>query len=161
MSGVNRPMAAVLTVLSAGAITSVQDVLIKWISGDYPFHQMQTIRCLAAMPIVIFAMLWCEPMGALWRTGWPLVVARGLVYGLASVCFYVTATAMPFAEAVALYFTMPLLIAALAGPVLGEHVGWHRWIAVLAGFSGIVVLQRPGSGVFEPAALVGGFRLPF
>ena len=99
--------------MSAGAITSVQDVLIKWISGDYPFHQMQTIRCLAAMPIVILALLWSEPMGALWQADWWRVAWRGLVYAVASVCFYVTATAMPFAEAVALYFTMPLIIAAL------------------------------------------------
>ncbi len=141
--------------MSAGAITSVQDVLIKGISGDYPFHQMQTIRCLAAMPIVIAALLWREPMTALWQAGWKRIMGRGLVYALASVCFYVTATAMPFAEAVALYFTMPLLIAALAGPVLGERVALHRWIAVVAGFSGTVVLLRPGSGVFEPAALVG------
>lgn len=155
MSGLNRPIAAILTIMSAGAITSVQDVFIKWISGDYPFHQMQTIRCLAAMPIVIFALLWREPMSALWQQGWTRIMGRGLVYGVASVCFYVTATAMPFAEAVALYFTMPLLIAALAGPVLGERVALHRWIAVVAGFAGIVVLLRPGSGVFEPAALVG------
>ncbi len=154
-AGANRPLAAVLTIMSAGAITAVQDVFIKWISGDYPFHQMQTIRCLAAMPIVIFALLWREPLHSLWQAGWPRIMGRGLIYGVASVCFYVTATAMPFAEAVALYFTMPLLIAALAGPVLGERVALHRWIAVVAGFAGIVVLLRPGSGVLEPAAGVG------
>jgi drug/metabolite transporter (DMT)-like permease len=155
MTRTSRPLAAVATVLAAAAITSVQDVLIKAISGDYPFHQMQTIRCLAAMPIVVFALLWNEPIKALRQPRSGFILLRGLVYATASVCFYVTATAMPFPEAVALYFTMPLLVAALAGPYLGERVPLYRWIAVAAGFSGIVVMLRPGVGVFNPAALLG------
>ncbi|MEZ5926020.1 MAG: DMT family transporter [Hyphomicrobiaceae bacterium] len=155
MSRPDRSVVAVLTILSAAAITSVQDVLIKWISGDYPFHQMQAIRCLAAMPIVVFALLWNEPIQRLWAEGWRQSLGRGLIYAIASVCFYLTATAMPFAEAVAIYFTMPLLVAALAGRVLGEWVPVHRWVAVVLGFAGILVMLRPGFRVFEPAALVG------
>lgn len=151
----NRPLAAVLTVMSAAAITSVQDVSIKGISGDYPFHEMQTIRCASAMLVVVPALLWREPLRALWQGGWPRILGRGLVYALASICFYLTAAAMPFPEAVALYYTMPLLVAALAGPVLGEHVPLYRWIAVGGGFAGILVIMRPGSGVVEPAALIG------
>lgn len=151
----NRPLAAVLTVMSAAAITSVQDVSIKGISGDYPFHEMQTIRCASAMLVVVPVLLWGEPLKALWQFGWPRILGRGLLYAIASVCFYLTAAAMPFPEAVALYYTMPLLVAALAGPVLGERVPLYRWIAVGGGFAGILVMMRPGSGVFEPAALIG------
>jgi len=62
--------------------------------------------------------------------------------------------ALPLADAVALYFTVPLFVTALAGPVLGERSGWRVWTAVAVGFAGVMVMLQPGSGFFEPAALL-------
>jgi drug/metabolite transporter (DMT)-like permease len=62
--------------------------------------------------------------------------------------------AMSFADAVALYCTVPLIVVVLAGPFLGERVGLVRWLAVGVGFVGVVVMLRPGSGVFDPAGLL-------
>ena len=62
--------------------------------------------------------------------------------------------AMPIANAVAIYFTMPFFVAGLAGPLLGERVRLHRWLAIIAGFIGVLIMVRPGAGVFEPAALL-------
>jgi drug/metabolite transporter (DMT)-like permease len=61
--------------------------------------------------------------------------------------------AMPIANSVAIYFTMPFFVAALAGPILGETVRIHRWLAIIAGFLGVLIMTRPGAGTFEPAAL--------
>jgi drug/metabolite transporter (DMT)-like permease len=151
----NAKLAAALTICAAVAISALQDNFIKWISGDYPFHQMQTIRCLAAMPMIVFCFLWGEGISAMRTQRLGLVLLRSLILATASVMFYLTAAAMPFPEAVALYFTMPLFIAALAGPFLGESVRLYRWLAVTAGFGGVVVMLRPGVGVFEPASLFG------
>ena len=60
---------------------------------------------------------------------------------------------MPIANAVAIYFTMPFFVAGLAGPLLAERVRLHRWLAIGAGFIGVLIMVRPGAGVFEPAAI--------
>lgn len=57
-------------------------------------------------------------------------------------------------EAHAVFASYPLLIAALSGPVLGEHVGWRRWVAIGVGFIGVLVILQPGLGVFKPEAMV-------
>ncbi len=57
-------------------------------------------------------------------------------------------------EAMAILFSTPFLIAILAGPVLGEWVGWRRWCAILVGFAGVLVVVRPGPGGMQWAALL-------
>ncbi len=73
-----------------------------------------------------------------------LQVLRGLfLYG--STLFNVLALhTLQLAEVMAISFFSPMLITALAGPLLGEWAGWRRWMAVLAGFVGVVVITRPG-----------------
>jgi drug/metabolite transporter (DMT)-like permease len=51
------------------------------------------------------------------------------------------------------YFLAPLLVALLAGPFLGEWVGWRRMVAICVGFLGILVVVRPGVATFEPALI--------
>ena len=99
----------------------------------------------------------------LWRSGngwslatplWPRVLLRGLILAVAYLSFVLAIAAMPIANAVAIYFTMPFFVAGLAGPLLGERVRLHRWMAIIAGFVGVLIMVRPGAGVFEPAALL-------
>lgn len=56
-------------------------------------------------------------------------------------------------QTITIVFLTPLVVAALAGPLLGEWVGWRRWLAILVGFSGIVVAMRPGFATVHPAVL--------
>jgi drug/metabolite transporter (DMT)-like permease len=56
-------------------------------------------------------------------------------------------------QAVAILFSVPLVVAASAGPLLGERVGPQRWAAILFGFMGVVVVVRPGFGTFHPASV--------
>lgn len=151
----DRKLAAFFTVLAAVGISSSQDTFIKYISGNYPFHEMQTIRCGVSMLVPLVYVAVTEGLGALAVRNWRLLSLRGFIFALASITFYLTAAAMSLPEAVALYFTMPLFVALLAGPFLGERVTLPRLLAVLLGFAGVIVMQRPGAGVFEPAALVG------
>lgn len=158
MMGLSRKTTAVVLILSAVLITTLQDTTLKGMSGAYPFHEMQTIRSLAAMPVVIGFLLYeTRGLSALASTDWAYISLRSLVVAIASVCFYATAAAMPFPEAVALYFTMPLIVAILAGPLLGEPVRWYRLVAVVFGFLGVTIIVQPGSAVFEPASLLGIF----
>ena len=61
---------------------------------------------------------------------------------------------MPLADAVAIGMSAPIFLTALSVPLLGEKVGWRRWAAVVVGFLGILIITRPGSGVFGTGALL-------
>ncbi len=61
---------------------------------------------------------------------------------------------MPLATASAIGFTAPLIVTALAVPLLREHVGIRRWSAVLIGFAGALVIIRPGAGLDDPMLLL-------
>lgn len=57
-------------------------------------------------------------------------------------------------ETHAVFTTAPLMVAALSGPILGEKVGWRRWAAIGVGCLGVLVILKPGSGVFSLWSLV-------
>jgi drug/metabolite transporter (DMT)-like permease len=85
------------------------------------------------------------------RVGWHLlrtIFAIGAMYGF----FYGLAN-MPLVNALTLGYTAPLIVTALSALFLGENVGVHRWTAVIIGFAGVLIMLRPGSGEFSPAAL--------
>lgn len=81
-----------------------------------------------------------------------LQVARPgfLVASIASL--FVSLTYLPIAEATAIGFTGPLFITALSVLFLGERVGWHRWMAVIVGLAGVMVIVRPGGAVWHWSA---------
>lgn len=141
--------------LSLGILVfSIQDGIIKLISGSYAVTQAVFIRSVVALPILI-ALVTME--GGLKRlrtpNAWPLTL-RGFIMLLAYTCYYLAFPALPLASAIALFFVAPLIVTALAGPMLGERVGPRAIFAVVIGFIGVLVMTRPGSGVFEPAALL-------
>jgi drug/metabolite transporter (DMT)-like permease len=84
--------------------------------------------------------------------GWQ--VARSVLVLLATGCMFTSVGLMPLADVVAITFIAPLLITALSVPFLGERVGPRRWIAVFVGLAGMLVIVRPGSGLFQIAVLL-------
>lgn len=83
-----------------------------------------------------------------------LQIGRGALLAL-EICVAVYGfTLIGLVESHALFATYPLIITALSGPLLGETVGWRRWVAVLVGFVGMLIILDPGRGVFDPIALI-------
>lgn len=150
----DNPPLAIVSVCAAVALATTLDAAVKWLSGDYPVHQLMVLRCIAAAPVLYVVLRLQGSTVALLHPHWPVILARGLVMCSAYLAFTLAIAAMPIADAVAIYFTMPMIIAALAGPALGERVSLDRWMAIVAGFLGVVVMIRPGAAVFEPAALL-------
>jgi drug/metabolite transporter (DMT)-like permease len=74
-------------------------------------------------------------------------IGRGLLMLIGNALFVVAIVHVPLATASAIGFTAPLIVTALAGPLLREHVGLRRWSAVLIGFAGALVIIRPGGGL--------------
>lgn len=89
------------------------------------------------------------------RTTSPKIqVFRGLVLVAAGLIFVKALSLMPMAEVVSITFMAPVFIAVLSGPILHEKVGARTWVALAAGFAGVLIIIRPGSGVFGWAALL-------
>jgi drug/metabolite transporter (DMT)-like permease len=112
------------------------------------------IRSLIAIPILACMVHLETGLRAILtrRAGW--LALRACAMFISYLAFYLAFPALPLAEAVALFFAAPLFITILAVPVLGEHVGWRSWGAILIGLAGVLVILRPGSALFEPAALL-------
>ena len=148
-----RLMAAASLCAGVG-IFSVQDVILKYVSGSYPLHEAVAIRCAVALPILLYMVhrrgglrrIVSRRSGALALRGGLLILAYG--------SYYLAFPVMKLAAVVTLYFTTPLFITALAQPLLGEKVSLKAWLAVLVGFVGVVVTYRPGVGLFDWASLL-------
>jgi len=150
----DNKLLAVLYACGAVGIASSGDTVVKWLSGNYPVHQVLVIRCLIGIPILAFIVHRNASFASLIGPGAGLSVTRGLIMSSAYLAFILSIAAMPMADSVAIYFAMPLFVAVLAGPVLGERVKLHRWIAILGGLIGVIIMINPGGGVLEPAALL-------
>lgn len=150
----NQKPQALIAICTACFVTSLQDVTIKWMSGSYPFHEMQTIRCGVALICVLAWVVSTGGIRSLLIGQLPLALLRGALLAVASILFYIAAAGMKYPEAVAIYFTMPLIVVILAGVVMKEHVAGFRWAAVTIGFAGVLFILRPGSALFAPIALV-------
>lgn len=141
--------------LCAGVfVFSLQDAVVKQVSGDYPLTEVVVIRSLVAIPILLMLV----QLEAGWRSLFspqfrPLAVRAGIMF-VSYTAYYMAFPAMNLAYAVALYFTVPLFVTALAGPVLGERIGLLAWAALAVGFAGVLVILQPGSGLFQWAALL-------
>ncbi len=83
-----------------------------------------------------------------------LQIARSVLVLLATAMMFIALGFMPLADAISITFAGPLLIVALSAILLGETVGPRRWIAVIVGFIGVLVIIRPGAGTFQVAALL-------
>jgi drug/metabolite transporter (DMT)-like permease len=163
--GVPSRSAGRARLLAAGALMlgifvfSLQDVILKGMSGIYPLTEAIAIRSCAA--IVILAVYVGVTDG--WRQLVPEhlggLLLRGAILMVAYSGYYMAFPAMKLAEVVTLFFVAPLFITALAHPFLGEKVGLGHWMAVLAGFIGVLVTYWPSLDLFGGSRAAGaGFN---
>lgn len=144
-TALNKPSVGILCILVAMVSISVNDVLMKALSGDYPLHQMVFVRSVIG---ISFSLLLVQLEGGfrILRTDRPgLHLLRGLLLVTANMTFFTAFAVLPLAEATALFYVAPLFITLLAIPFLGESVGHRRLIAVAIGFGGVLLMLRPGS----------------
>ena len=135
-------------------IFSTQDAIIKGLSGDYAVTEAIFFRCIVALPLLAVMVRFETGLRNLrTRNFWPLV-ARGLIMLVAYTAYYMAIAGLPLAEAIALFFTAPILVTVMSGPLLGERVALKSWLAVALGFVGVLIILQPGSSLFEPAALL-------
>ncbi len=151
-----HPGLAALSLCSGVAIFSGQDWIIKLLSGDYPVHQAIAIRGVVAVLILLAFIAYSGKIESLRSKRMGLLIVRGLVLMMAYTTYYLAFPSMPLASIVAIWFTVPLFVTALAGPFLGEKVGVRRWIAAIVGFVGVLIIVRPGTDSFDARIAAAG-----
>lgn len=153
----NRATLGIIYLCLGILVFSLQDAIIKAVSGSYPLTEVVSIRCLVSAPILLAFVHFESGLKSLAARDMGALMGRSFLMLMAYTTYYMAFPALPLADAVALYFTVPLFALALAVPMLGETIGWRRVTAVIIGFAGVVVMLRPGAGLFEPAALLSLF----
>lgn len=105
----------------------------------------------------LLALVFSNPFArpAIVKTTRPVLqVARSTLLLLSTVLNFYAVRYLQLDQALAIMFSTPFLVALLSGPILGERVGWRRWMAISVGFCGVLLVTRPGFGGIHPAALL-------
>ena len=148
--------AAVLLMLLTTFVFALQDGISRHLAGSYNVIMVIMIRYwFFAAFVVAVAARKAGGIRSAAATKQPVLQAfRGFLLAT-EVCVMVAGfTLLGLVESHAVFACYPLFVAALSGPVLGERVGWRRWLAIAAGFVGVMIILQPGVGVFDPAAIV-------
>ncbi|HEX5328165.1 MAG TPA: DMT family transporter [Acetobacteraceae bacterium] len=139
----------------AYALFSVHDATIKWLVTSLPVWEVLFVRslvisvaCVAIGRRRLLERAIASPIkGAL--------AFRGVITLTAWICYFTAARTLPFAELLSLYFAAPLMVTVMAAPLLGEQVTSARWVSVLVGFAGVLVVTDPwGVRITVPTLLV-------
>jgi drug/metabolite transporter (DMT)-like permease len=144
----------IVAVVVGLAVFSIQDLVVKLLAGSYPVHQVLATRSIAALPMFLVLAHFSGGIGQLRQGSARVMLIRGFVMFIAFTCYYLALASLPLATSIALYFTAPLFIMVLTVLTLREPVDATRWAAVAAGFAGTLLIMRPGSSVFDPAAIL-------
>lgn len=132
---------------AAFVLFSGLDATAKVLGQSYPIAQVIWVRFVVhgAVALLLIAPYLRERP---WRTGRPgLQLLRGLLLVSATMANFTALRYLQLAETAAIYFSSPLIVAALSVPLLGEHVGPRRWAAIVVGFIGVLIVIRPGMGL--------------
>lgn len=144
---------AILLMLCCMALFTTLDASAKLVTQTLPIPVAVFARY--ALALVLASLLILHKGANLIRTRHPVLqMLRGGFLLASTFANFFAMGYLQLAQTGAIFFTIPLLVCALSGPLLGEKVGLHRWLAVLAGFVGVLIIMQPGSAQFHWAMLV-------
>lgn len=147
-------LSGILIMLLAVGMFSLMDAGLKLLTPHYPPAQVAALRGMASLPFVLAWVAATVGVRDLLRVRWPLHLLRGALSVLMLVGFVFALRQMPLSTAYTIFFVAPLLITALSVVFLRERVGPRRWVAIVIGLAGVLVVLRPsGGGVLSLAGV--------
>lgn len=159
----NLLLAGILLMLAGDFMFALNDAMGKWLVASFSVGQVVLVRSVGAF-IMLGPMIVNQGAGKLFRVERPVlqflrVVATTGDTGL----FYAALVHLPLADVMSFYMAGPIYVAALSHLLLGEKVGWRRWLAILVGFCGVLVILKPSSSfsLSSVYALVGSISFGF
>ena len=143
----NRPLTAFAIVIGTVSLFASGDILIKYLTTRYPVELIMAIRSVAGL-LLILAFFWPRMGRTLWQIKRPrLVLCRGLVLVLGSLLIGHALRLMPVGETISILYSFPILVMILAIPLMGEQVSAINWGFAVLGFTGVLMVARPGGGL--------------
>ena len=154
----NNFVRAVVYILLAILLFDLQGVIIKFLGDRYPVQQLASFRnvfgLVPSLLVLFLSREWHSRGRLLKIRQWRLGLLRGLSIASAQFCFYLSITRMELATATTLTYISPVLITMLSVPILKHHVGLWRWMAVIIGFIGVLMIMGPGTDAFSLYSLL-------
>ena len=112
-------------------------------SGGYPVHQIMVIRGLVAVPLILLIIHFSRGLGIIKGCNAGFHMFRGALMFTAFMAFYIALAEISLTVTTALFFTAPFFITLLSIPLLGEKVGMRRFVSIIIGFIGVLIVLRP------------------
>ncbi|RVD58228.1 DMT family transporter [Mesorhizobium sp. M2D.F.Ca.ET.185.01.1.1] len=160
----NVLLAGILLMLAGDFMFALNDAMGKWLVASFSVGQVVLIRSIGAF-IVLGPMIANQGAGRLFHMERPLLqVLRVVATTTDTALFYAAVVYLPLADVMSFYMAGPIYVAALSHLLLGEKVGWRRWLAILIGFCGVLIILKPSSAAFSMSsgfALVGSIAFAF
>jgi drug/metabolite transporter (DMT)-like permease len=144
----------ILAMVGACAFFSANDAATKIATQYLPVSEIVTIRAVFTLLFAFLFIVWRSELAALPHIRNPYLLLRGLCEALTGVLIIYGLSLMPLANVTAILLVQPFLLTMVGMLYLGEDVGWRRWLAVCAGFIGMLLVIKPGTEAFDATSLI-------
>jgi drug/metabolite transporter (DMT)-like permease len=158
-------MKGVAAMILAALLLTLNDAVSKYLTETYFVGQVIALRQLRSLVVIIPYIHWISGWGTIRVANRGGMALRALFFIATTGFIVLSFSLLPLALVTAVAFASPIFVVALSRAMIGEHVSRRRWIAVLAGFVGVLIIVRPGGAAFDAvliwpvlAALAAGFR---
>ena len=149
----SKTLAGIIFVMLAVFFFCFQDVQVKYLSAFYSIFIIIWVKSFVQFLLVLITLLIKEKKIFFKSLNYKIQILRGTSYFIATVLFFFGLKNLPMTTAVTLSFVAPFIVSFFGWLLLKETVGLKRWLIILLGFSGILIITRPGIGEFNWAAL--------
>jgi drug/metabolite transporter (DMT)-like permease len=144
----------ILFMVTGILLFSVNDALGKWLVMSYAVAPLLLVRGTTSF-LLIAPLMWRQGSAPLRQAPRPALQLLRVLFAIVDIaCFYWAVRSMPLADVITYYLAGPIYVAAMAALFLGERIDARQWLAIAAGFAGVVIALRPTSGAFSWPALI-------
>ena len=138
----------------AVAMFACLDALAKYLNTQMDSLQIAWARYTSAFLLTLIVSNPLTHAGLLRTKHLKLQITRSVLLVGSTALNFLALRWLQLDEALSIIFTFPFIVAIASGPMLGEWIGWRRWLAICVGFGGVLLITRPGFGGLHPAAFI-------
>ncbi|HET9404038.1 MAG TPA: DMT family transporter [Burkholderiales bacterium] len=144
-----------IVVMAVGvALLTANDAISKYLTESHPVGQVICLRQAATLLVIVPYVMLVTGWGALRVVSWPGQLTRGLLFVANAALIVLGFSLLPLATVITIMFSSPIFLALLSASLLTERVTLDRWIAIIGGFAGVLIVIRPGATAFDWVLLI-------
>jgi drug/metabolite transporter (DMT)-like permease len=144
----------IVAMIGSTALFSANDAATKVAAKTIPATEIMAIRGIFTVLFILLIIGWRGEFGQMRQLLRPLVFVRSGAEALVGFLLIAALALMPIADVTAILLIQPFLLTIAGVLLFKENVGWRRWSAVAAGFVGMLLVVKPGTGAFQTASLI-------